>query len=521
MAANLSRNGPALQAAYQDVLNDKTGTDWALFTYEGNSNDLRVAGTGDGGLEEMVEELNSGKVMYAFCRVKDPNSGLPKCVLINWTGEGVKDSRKGLCANHVSTMGNFLKGAHVTINARADEDVELDEIMGKVAKASGANYNFHKESSRYQDTTPQGPVGSVYKKTNAMTEIRNVNKEGFWAQTEKDEAKRREEDKKRRAQEHEGLEQERKARERQESDSREQHYRDKSSQIDQQKQFQKKQDSVSRENEKQRWNEQEQEYQAEMRKGFKRSQSIEKASEAASIIAQRSMNPKELFKDRERGKLADPSLFNASTQPGKLKSPFLQSRSQQLESPPSPVRSSAHPQSPDMQISAEAQSETERVEAEPKEEPQTVWNAPVPAPVPVPAPAPAPVPAEQAQSEEGYSWQFHHSDTVEHEDIYQDAEGNAEEQQKSEPVAAFVPQVTTEQAAPDDQNIYETTETPVQGLCARALYDYQAADSTEISFDPDDIISDIEQIDEGWWRGYAADGTFGMFPANYVELLTG
>lgn len=474
MAANLSRNGPALQAAYQDVLNDKTGTDWALFTYEGNSNDLRVAGTGDGGLEEMVEELNSGKVMYAFCRVKDPNSGLPKCVLINWTGEGVKDSRKGLCANHVSTMGNFLKGAHVTINARADEDVELDEIMGKVAKASGANYNFHKESSRYQDTTPQGPVGSVYKKTNAMTEIRNVNKEGFWAQTEKDEAKRREEDKKRRAQEHEGLEQERKARERQESDSREQHYRDKSSQIDQQKQFQKKQDSVSRENEKQRWNEQEQEYQAEMRKGFKRSQSIEKASEAASIIAQRSMNPKELFKDRERGKLADPSLFNASTQPGKLKSPFLQSRSQQLESPPSPVRSSAQPQSPDMQISAEAQSETERVEAEPKEEPQTVWNAPAPVPVPVPAPAPVPVPAEQAQSEEGYSWQFHHSDTVEHEDIYQDAEGNAEEQQKSEPVAASVPQVTTEQAAPDDQNIYETTETPVQGLCARALYDYQA-----------------------------------------------
>lgn len=38
----------------------------------------------DGGLEEMVEELNSGKVMYAFCRVKDPNSGLPKYVLVNW-----------------------------------------------------------------------------------------------------------------------------------------------------------------------------------------------------------------------------------------------------------------------------------------------------------------------------------------------------------------------------------------------------------------------------------------------------
>lgn len=45
-------------------------------------------GTAEGGLEELVEELSSGKVMYAFCRVKDPNSGLPKFVLINWVRGG-------------------------------------------------------------------------------------------------------------------------------------------------------------------------------------------------------------------------------------------------------------------------------------------------------------------------------------------------------------------------------------------------------------------------------------------------
>lgn len=38
----------------------------------------------DGGLEEMVEELNSGKIMYAFCKVLDHSSGVPKFVLINW-----------------------------------------------------------------------------------------------------------------------------------------------------------------------------------------------------------------------------------------------------------------------------------------------------------------------------------------------------------------------------------------------------------------------------------------------------
>ncbi|XP_009333314.1 PREDICTED: drebrin-like protein, partial [Pygoscelis adeliae] len=166
-------------------------------------------GSFHGGLEEMVEELNSGKVMYAFCRVKDPNSGLPKYVLVNWTGEGVNDVRKGACANHVSTVANFLKGAHVTINARAEEDVEPELIMEKVAKASGANYNFHKESSKFQDSGPQAPVGSVYQKTNAMSEIKRVNKDNFWAKAEKDEENRRLEEKRRAEEERQRLERER------------------------------------------------------------------------------------------------------------------------------------------------------------------------------------------------------------------------------------------------------------------------------------------------------------------------
>ncbi|XP_044945564.1 drebrin-like protein isoform X4 [Mustela putorius furo] len=226
MAANLSRNGPALQEAYVRVVTEKSPTDWALFTYEGNSNDIRVAGTGEGGLEEMVEELNSGKVMYGFCRVKDPNSGLPKFVLINWTGEGVNDVRKGACANHVSTMASFLKGAHVTINARAEEDVEPECIMQKVARASGANYAFHKESGRFQDMGPQAPVGSVYQKTNAISEIKRVGKDSFWAKAEKEEENRRLEEKRRAEEERQRLEQERRERELREAALREQRYRE-------------------------------------------------------------------------------------------------------------------------------------------------------------------------------------------------------------------------------------------------------------------------------------------------------
>nr|XP_021145866.1 src substrate cortactin [Columba livia] len=56
------------------------------------------------------------------------------------------------------------------------------------------------------------------------------------------------------------------------------------------------------------------------------------------------------------------------------------------------------------------------------------------------------------------------------------------------------------------------------GVCAVALYDYQGDGDDEISFDPDDTITHIEMVDEGWWRGQCR-GKVGLFPANYVKLL--
>jgi cortactin len=57
------------------------------------------------------------------------------------------------------------------------------------------------------------------------------------------------------------------------------------------------------------------------------------------------------------------------------------------------------------------------------------------------------------------------------------------------------------------------------GLTAYALYDYQAAAEDEISFDPGDVITHIEMIDEGWWKGlHQSTLLYGLFPANYVQL---
>ncbi|XP_017812232.2 drebrin-like protein isoform X5 [Papio anubis] len=414
MAANLSRNGPALQEAYVRVVTEKSPTDWALFTYEGNSNDIRVAGTGEGGLEEMVEELNSGKVMYAFCRVKDPNSGLPKFVLINW-------------------------GAHVTINARAEEDVEPECIMEKVAKASGANYSFHKESGRFQDVGPQAPVGSVYQKTNAVSEIKRVGKDSFWAKAEKEEENRRLEEKRRAEEAQRQLEQERRERELREAARREQRYQEQRGEASPQSRT---------------WEEQQQEVVSRNRD--------EQGSTCASL-QESAMHPREIFKQKER---AMSTTSVSSPQPGKLRSPFLQKQLTQ----------------PETHFGREPAATVSRPRTD------------LPGEELAPSTPPCLLQAEEEAVYEG---------PPEQETFYEE------------------PPLVQQQGAGSEHIDHHIQGQGLsgQGLCARALYDYQAADDTEISFDPENLITGIEVIDEGWWRGYGPDGHFGMFPANYVELI--
>lgn len=59
----------------------------------------------------------------------------------------------------------------------------------------------------------------------------------------------------------------------------------------------------------------------------------------------------------------------------------------------------------------------------------------------------------------------------------------------------------------------------VDEIRAKALWDYQAEDQTELSFNPDDVITQIQMVHDGWWYGRAPNGMMGLFPSNYVQLI--
>ncbi|EPB87881.1 hypothetical protein HMPREF1544_05288 [Mucor circinelloides 1006PhL] len=60
---------------------------------------------------------------------------------------------------------------------------------------------------------------------------------------------------------------------------------------------------------------------------------------------------------------------------------------------------------------------------------------------------------------------------------------------------------------------------------ARAMYDFASESQMELNLKKGDIVAIISKLDpttnatSQWWRGRLRDGTMGMFPANYVEII--
>ncbi|PYI21139.1 hypothetical protein BO99DRAFT_401199 [Aspergillus violaceofuscus CBS 115571] len=173
---NFSTNGSSITKSYQAVidsalpgLNSPTYGQWVVFSVStplinafqqdsGNKESvLKVQNTGAGDLVDLIEEFSEGKIQFAFVKILDPNSGLPKNVLIAWCGEGVPERTKGYFTSHLAAVSKFLHGYHVQITARSDRDLTAEGIIQKVGDASGAKYT---PGSDRPTSTPKPPVST-------------------------------------------------------------------------------------------------------------------------------------------------------------------------------------------------------------------------------------------------------------------------------------------------------------------------------------------------------------------------
>ncbi|KAF7408645.1 drebrin-like protein [Vespula maculifrons] len=465
MSINLTKNKDTLVAAWHSVVDDKSSTNWAVFGYEGQTNNLKVVGTGNGGLEEMIDRLSSSHIMYAFCRVIDTKTSLPKCLLINWQGEGAPIVRKGTCANHIRDVEKLLKGAHITITARSEDDVEVDVIMEKLARATASAYKFNEPRSENDAHT--GPIGTTYKRVIPEQEINATERDQFWQREEIEEKKRLEQERIRNEQERQRLEKEIRMREEKESQLREQQVSAKESSIARQKLAEQRAEEANNLRNRIAASQQYNEDNDDDHKSRSEELRRQRSKEAQQLIAQRTINAR--------------AVFEQNSAAGQMKSSQVQHSLQKgghVEAAKKAIEESQQKEHVDIKPQ-----EATPVEVKKINDTETLTNS---------------------ATEVVNTITSHDSKISSH-------ETETEQTNKED--------ITDNELYNQLDGSYLYFDPNNEGMKARALYDYQAADDTEITFDPGDIITHIDAIDEGWWQGLGPDGTYGLFPANYVEVI--
>ncbi|XP_065261840.1 drebrin-like [Emys orbicularis] len=312
----------ALLAAKEDIGSRRLSADWAIFAY-GKHNELKLLDSGAGGVDELAGKFSSSSVMYGLCRVQDPSSGQPRIILINWVGEKVPESYRQTCAGHLPAIKAFFKEASLVVSAHRPEEVTqegLHRVLSRLAPAGGS------ASRRAPASGSEELVGTNYRKTNPALEIRRTKRDSFWAQAEREEEQRKEEERRRLLEERKRWERERMEEEKREAAERERKFKEKERLIEEQRKEQARLEAEERRKEKARWEQQQREHEEAMRDRFRRSESIEKAVEAATLVSQRSQNPREFFRQRERssstsGAQSPPSPLGV--RPGAPHRPYL------------------------------------------------------------------------------------------------------------------------------------------------------------------------------------------------------
>ncbi|KAH6611658.1 hypothetical protein C7974DRAFT_446202 [Boeremia exigua] len=196
---NTSTNGPNITRSYQNVVNtpppsgsqaqSPTYGQWAVFAVTaplvsafqhdgGKESVLKVQSTGEGELLDLIDEFSDGRIQFAFVKVKDPNSSLPKNVLIAWVrmvhalcaplltktsaAKACPSAPRATLAATLGVVSKLLHGYHVQVTARSDADLTPERIIQKVSDASGAKYSGGANipsSSGPPPPPPSNPLG--------------------------------------------------------------------------------------------------------------------------------------------------------------------------------------------------------------------------------------------------------------------------------------------------------------------------------------------------------------------------
>lgn len=138
-------DSPEILAAYDAVRSDKDESNWLLISYASAMGDkLTLTSTGAGGLEELAAKLDDSQAQYAYVRVEyanDTESKRVKFAFVTWIGENTKVMRKARVSIESGNVKRVLAHHSISVDARDKGDLAEKEIVSRLRKAGGADYN--------------------------------------------------------------------------------------------------------------------------------------------------------------------------------------------------------------------------------------------------------------------------------------------------------------------------------------------------------------------------------------------
>uniref|UniRef100_A0A8R1Y365 SH3 domain-containing protein n=1 Tax=Onchocerca volvulus TaxID=6282 RepID=A0A8R1Y365_ONCVO len=419
MTLNVLAHQKDILSAYDVVLKSPSCDHWMILEYESNSNIIKVADTGDGGMEELSRSFVAGKLQYGIGAVKWGTSTNAKIVLIQWyistlqQGEGVPSSRLVATANHATELKRFLRGVHMILIARSEEDVDMESILHVVSRLPGVSETVPISTETSESTHPKA-VGTTYQPIKPKNEIDTSSRENFWKEI--------------RAQENDRI-------------------------AEEKKREKKKNETALRER-------------TELNERIHAQLCSEEGTKKASELSGPKISGKNIVRTND----------------------LIQSRKGLFEKESQQCITEHHKI---LQVSTEQKRKQQASEC-------ISTNK-------------SDVNVIRENAVENKSDRTFH--------VASEITPQQKKSQQEVGISNFPQEDTLKKAESEVTHIMEDPK-PSYGLRVIALWDYQAADETEISFNPDDIITEVDQIDEGWWRGRAPDGQAGFIESSFCAFPT-
>jgi hypothetical protein len=145
------------------VRSDAQPEDWVLVAYQGQTNTIRLVGSGSGGINELKSHLSDDNIYYGLLRVTEAVDAhnTVKFVFIFFLGPRVSTFRKAKITTHKGAITGFFGQYHNDYETSDINELTFEEIMKRVSDASGTRSRIKEADLSGLDYTADTPVGQL------------------------------------------------------------------------------------------------------------------------------------------------------------------------------------------------------------------------------------------------------------------------------------------------------------------------------------------------------------------------